>query len=165
MIREKVVIIVGAVIVIVGLGLYLFLYHPLARKLKTVRAECKVAEEEICQAQEAMSFLKVTDIRRGPVAPGETSLAINELTRQGKLNGINFLSITPKAVEKCEWATCEILPIEMEIESSFGDLGIFLGSVDDLEKSLVTVNEFYIIPESRDARKLKTKLVLDIYIE
>ena len=52
----------------------------------------------------------------------------------------------------------------MELESKYDNLGIFLGLIDDLEKSLVTVKSFNIIPDKKDPVRLKTKVVVNVYL-
>ncbi|MEK6728052.1 MAG: type 4a pilus biogenesis protein PilO [Candidatus Omnitrophota bacterium] len=85
------------------------------------------------------------------------------MTRLAKSKGVNLISITPKQVKEKE-AHYKILPIEMEIESTYEDLGIFLGALDKLEKSLAIIDSFSVISEKERSLKLKTKLVINMYL-
>jgi len=52
----------------------------------------------------------------------------------------------------------------MEIESTYEKLGVFLGSLDDLEKALVRIKSFDITPDKEDPSKLTTDLSVEIYL-
>lgn len=162
--QERIIITVVSATAIIALGLYFFLYRPLTIKLRTAYLECKSIENKAIQTRESIVPLKTTNTKRGLITEEDISLAIDELTRQGKLKGINFFSMVPKKIEKSEDFPCKILPIEMELESRYDNLGIFLGLMDDLEKSLVTVKSFNITPDKKDPRRLKTKLVINMYL-
>ncbi len=162
--KERLITIVSAAGVIIVLGLYLFLYQPLINKLRRAHLECKKIEAEVLRAHEAISSLKTTPIEKKLIGEEDASLAIDELTRQGKLQGINFISITPKQIER-QLAPYKILPIEIETESSYENLGIFLGKLDDLKTSLVKVGKFDTTPNELNPKTLITKLSVSMYFE
>lgn len=162
--KEKLIGIIVGGVVIVGFGLYLFLYGPLITRLKTAHLECKTLELDTLQAQSKTISLKTTDVRKGLLAEEDISLAIDELTRQGKLKDINFISMTPKEIKESEDFLFKILPIKTEIESTYKGIGRFLGSLEGLEKSLVVVRDFNITPDEGNPIMLKTKLTVDMYL-
>ena len=57
----------------------------------------------------------------------------------------------------------KILPVEMKIESTHEQLAAFLGSVDDLEKGLIRVVSFEIVPDQTDPTKCITDLTVHMY--
>jgi len=162
--RERLVIIIAGAIAIVLLGSYLFLYRPLINKCRDAGIAYRDIEMKILETREAISFLKQDTTKRIIISEKDVSLAIDELTTQGRSKGINFVSITPKEIKKSDDYSCKALPIEMEIESTYKDLGVFFGSTDDLEKSLVTVKNFSITPHKKDTRKLRTRLLIKMYL-
>ena len=162
--RKRLIGIIAGAAAIIVLGLYLFLYRPLIARLMTARLNCKTAEAEVLQVRAVVASLKTADIKKGLITEKDISIAIDELTSQGKSKRINFTSITPKKIEKAKDPRYKILPVEMGMESTYKDLGIFLGSLDELEESLVEVRHFKITPHKEDPEKLKTKLVVDIYL-
>ncbi len=161
--KERVVLIIWGAVAVACLGLYLFLYHPLLVKLRLKYAECRLAEEEILTARNNVSILKTNQAGKKFVVLGEVSIAMDELTKKGKSKGINFISITPQPVEKVS-GVYKILPIEMETESTYEALGSFLGCLDELAKSLVTVRSFEVTAEEKDDSKLKMKLMVNMYL-
>ncbi|MBI5145384.1 MAG: type 4a pilus biogenesis protein PilO [Candidatus Omnitrophica bacterium] len=177
--KDKLIKIIAGTVVIVVIGTYLFLYRPLMSKLKKQHSECRAIESEVEQAQEAITTLKKKD-KKTLLNEADVSVAIDELTKQAKSKGLNLISITPKQVNpvrellsgsgafsngvKEKEALYKILPIEMEMESTYEDLGIFLGSLDKLEKSLATIDSFSVISDKERSLNLKTKLVVNMYL-
>jgi Tfp pilus assembly protein PilO len=167
MTKEKTAIIIKASIAVVVVGLYLFLYRPLINQLKASANKCKTIEAQVLQSRKTVSFLRTMPEKKSLINEGEVSFVIDELTKQGKSKDINFVYIKPGKMEKSADfpSGCKVLPLEMEIESSYVSLGKFLGALDNLEKGVVTVKSFYVYPEKNYAERLKTKLVLNIYIK
>jgi len=163
--KERLIIVISAGLAIIALGLYLFLYSPLINKLRKAHSECKRLETEVLQAREATDSLRIKTPKGKLITEEDVSWAIDELTKKGKLARVNFISITPKQTEKPQQTLFyKILPIEIEMESTYDDLGIFLGSLDELENCVVTVRNFNITSTEEGAKKLKTKLMLNLYL-
>ena len=160
--KERLIIIIGSVLAIVVLGIYMILYKPLIKELKAQYLECKTIEIEVLEARNIIASAKITEIKSSILTEKDIPLAINELTKYANLKGINFVSITPKAVKK--EAQYNILPIELKLESTYKELGVFLGSLGELKKSLVTAKDFNIIPYEKDPTQLKTKLMVNMYL-
>jgi len=157
--KEKLISIVAATAAVIILGLYLFLYNPLIGKLKVVYLECKNIEAEVLQARNSTAI----GAKKGPIAEEDIALAIGELTREGRLKGIDFISVIPKKIGGKE-TLYKILPIEIETESTYKEFGVLLGLLGDLEKSLITVKSFNMKSYKEAPAKLKTKLVVNMYI-
>lgn len=163
--RERLTIIIAGATLVVLFGLYLFLYRPLISKCRQAGLECRGIEREVLLAREAItSFLNQNISEKHLISEEDVSLAIDELTKQGRSKGINFVSITPEQIKKAENYPCKVLPIEMKTESTYKELGIFLGSLDDLEKSLITVRNFSLTSDKKDPSKVETKLVINMYL-
>ena len=161
--KERFIIIIAGGVIITVLGLYLFLYRPLINRLRGAHLECKTVEAEVLQAREAVVSLRAEPLKRGLISEEDISLAIDGLSRQGKLEGINFISITLRQIKRHR-ALYKILPIKMEIESTYEELGAFLGSLDDLEEALITVGSFNITPNKKGPERLRAKLVVNMHL-
>jgi len=162
--RERLTALIFIAIAIVAIGLYAFLYRPLIGKLRAGSLECREVETERRHAQEEIESLEAIEVKKVLITEEEVSLAIDELTRVGKSKGIDFVSIRPDKIEKADDAQCKILPVHMEIKSTYEELGAFLGSVDRLRKSLVAVKGFNISFDKEKMEKLNTKLVINMYL-
>lgn len=159
--KERRLPILAAGLALAGIGIYFLFYAPLLGKLRVQGRECLRLENEVTQARSQIALLK----REGGarlIAEEEASLAVNEITRKGRLNGINFLSITPKPVESPPDLPARVLPVEMEIESNYELLGRFLGILDELETSLATVAELSVTAKTEDAARLNARLKIHL---
>lgn len=160
--RPKVAIVSSAVILI--FASYLFLYRPLVNKCRLRGRECRGIEAEILRAREAIDVLKQATTKRTLISEKDISIAIDELTKQGRSKGINFNSIAPGKIEGHGDPKYKILPIDIVVESTYKELAVFLGSLEELEKSLVTVKNINISPGKEKAAKLNTRLTLNMYL-
>jgi Tfp pilus assembly protein PilO len=163
--KGRLIIVISTGLAIIALGLYLFLYSPLINKLRRAHSECRRLETEVLKAREAIASLRTKAPKGKLITEEDVSWAIEDLTKNGKLAKVNFISITPKQTEEAKQSTAyKILPIEIEMESAYEDLGIFLGLLDELESCIVTVINFNITPAEKGATKVKTKMVVNMYL-
>ncbi len=168
--QERLIIVLAAAIIAAALALYFIFYAPLLRNLMTARLKCIAAENELLECCNIVESAKEMGGARVLISEEDASLAIRALTEHGgsaeneKLKGINFISISPKEIKEDKGAQYKILPVEMEIESTYEKLGVFLGALDELEKTLVTIKSFDITPDKKDSSKLTTDLAVEIYL-
>ncbi len=161
--RLCVVIIAGAAVA--AISLYLFLYRPLIKKLRVSSGECAVLEQQVRLLREKAPFLKNIEDKKKLVTEEDISIVIDEITRKGKINKIDFISIISGKTEEIKdgiYAYKRLL-LEMETLSSYISLGRFLGALEKLERGVVTVNSFNIAQDKNAPDKIKAKLMLDIY--
>ena len=125
------------------LGWYFFIYGPFVKELNAARKSYQALTKELSWARQVTSSGQMPEIKEGPVSTADISLAIDELTKDGKRQGIDFISITPGQIRPKD-EVYQIVPLEIESESTYEDLGTFLGSLDELAKSMVVVESLSI---------------------
>lgn len=148
-----------------ALVIYAVLYGPLLKQLKTESAHCRTLEEEAGKARVLASSLHAVGREKVFISEDEVALAIDELTRKGRSYDVGFSSMTRRKAEEADDGTHRVLPIEIEMESSYKALGEFLGSLEGLAKSLVTVRQLTVTSDEKDATRLKTRLVVSLYLQ
>ncbi len=155
-----------AITIAVGfIGINIFIYTPLVRELKMKYVEVKRCEMDVLDAHNLIMRLNQAETDRAFLAEKDLSFAIEELTSEGKARGVRFISITPKEAQKKREAQYEVLPIVIEIESTHDQLGEFLGVLDELKKSLVTIRRFTVNRRSHDdSTVLRTDLMIYVYL-
>jgi len=159
--KQKPVFVGGAAVV--AAGLFFLLYGPLLGKINTHRAECLKLEAETTQARE-----KALKARGGEkqgkilVTEGAFSHVMEELTKRGNVERVNFISLTPGQAEQSSGSPYRLLPVKMETESSYEALGKFLGALDQMENGLVTLEALDV--ESNENESLKLKATLTVYL-
>lgn len=162
--QERLIIAIVTVGALIALAAYFIFFAPLMRKLKTEYLKCRAAESEVIECRDIIASSGRVYGDRVLMTEKELSRAMDELTKHGKAGGIDFISINPGKISKEKGSRYKILPVEMEIESTYEEIGTFLGSIDDLEKGLVKVKSFEMFPGASDPRKITMHLVVDLYL-
>jgi len=167
--KERLTIIIASAIAIVLVGIYAFLYRPLISQCIQAGRECKGIETEVSEAHTAIELLKIELLKqvatkRTLISEKDISLAIDEFTKQGRSGGINFTSIVPREIKAEAGSMYKVLPIDMEMESTYKELAVFLGSLEQLEKSLVTVKDLNMTSDKGKREKLDTRLTVNMYL-
>jgi len=121
-------------------------------------------ENETARARGRVTGFRAEEMKRRFISEAEVSVVIDELARQGKLHRVKFLSLTPGAPEKREGAACRFLPVELMAESGYEGIGRFLGALDEIEKSIVTVGKFTVKSDRADPARLESKLTLHLHV-
>jgi Tfp pilus assembly protein PilO len=163
--KEKPVLILFAITAIVILAAYFVFFAPVIGKLKTKHLEYKSLENELLRARDTIKYAQGTLKEKTLLTAADIPVVIDELARRGKLTGVNLISIRPREMVGADKAGPEydIMPIDMEIESTYEQIGAFLGSLDKLQKGLIKVKSFDIVPGREYPGRLTTKLVADVY--
>lgn len=163
--KKQAAIIIGAIFAAIVFILILFVYRPLAVKIRSRENALETIERKLVQTR---GIIKAGgNLRREGrlIARKEISLSLDEITRTGRMLNINFLSINPREIEKLEGYAYRRLPIYMDLKSKYKDIGIFLGALEELRESIVTVRKFEIERNEKILPLLKSKLVLEMYLE
>lgn len=150
----------GAALVLVFV--YLIFYAPLMKRLATDAHACRLAEGEVKDARNMIQAFKAREIEKSLLSDLQVSDMLEQITRHGNQIGVTFLAVTSHTSEEGEHY--RILPIDMELESAYESLGQFLGDLDDLKGSLITVKDFVVTPRKEDPLKLDTRLTLNVYL-
>jgi Tfp pilus assembly protein PilO len=163
--KEKPLIAVLATAALVALAVYFFFFAPLIKESRARHSEYKSLESELSRARDMIKFAGKTRADKVLLTAADVSVVIDELARCGKSTGVNLVALRPQEIIGADqaWPECDILPIDMEIESTYEQLGRFLGALDKLQKGLIKVKSFTVLPGGEYRARLKTKLVADIY--
>ncbi|MBI3315781.1 MAG: type 4a pilus biogenesis protein PilO [Candidatus Omnitrophica bacterium] len=160
LLKDKMAAGFGGAVLILFLGAYFFLYRPLENELRQAKSAVQSAEARAAHAHQAVVAMGKERARHIAGSDEETSLAMDELTQEGKAKDIRFTAITPKPAETTPEPRYRTLPIELKIEARFEDLGRFLGALENLEKTLVTVNRFRVVPDEKNPGKIKSDVLV-----
>ena len=150
---------------ILAIGLYFFLYGPLLKKLRVQGNECRTLEAEVLQARNLIALFKQRETQKTLISEKEVSQTIEEITREGNKLGINFVSVTPRTAMPVTGQTYQVMPIEMEIESTYQSLGEFLGLFDDLKGSLIKMSDFNVTKKGQQSEnKILAVVTIHLYL-
>ncbi len=164
-IKEKRTVIVAG-IAVAAIGIYLTIYAPILSKLSLKKKECLALETILSESRSDIAdFLKKGGMKKELTQEEAVAFLVGEITRLGKEKGLSFVSVAPKSIVESSAAVYRILPVEVIVESSYSELGEFLGLLDDLEKGVVTVAGFKIAPRSGNTSRLRSELLLNLYLK
>ncbi len=162
--KEKIVVVIGSVVLLMGVMTYAFFYGPLIKLLKDQRLVYQNLETTLANSQETINHFSSNASAATLITEAQISGAIDEVTKAGKALGVNIISMKVEPINAVDDREVRMLPISVETESSYEGLGRFFGSVDSLKKSLVTIGNFYISVATENSDKLKTTLTLNMYL-
>ena len=164
MAKRKLIAVVSVSAAVLCLGIYLILFRPLRVKLGAARVQASAIENDLLKMRRAVEYLEKNPIRRAVITEEGISLAMDELTQEAKLKGINFISIIPAQPVESELSGYNILPVTIEAESTYANFGIFLGALDEFKSSIVTVEGFSLYSYGEDPVNLRSRLTLNIHL-
>ena len=119
-------------------------YGPLYVQLRAAARACIAAEAHVTSVRETIVSYERYAHSAPLVREENLPAAIDEITRRGKELGIHFVAIAPKAPQASLDGSYRALPVELEIESDYQELGSFLGSLDELGQSIVSVDRLIV---------------------
>lgn len=161
---KRTTILIGA-IVAVGIVFFLFI-KPLWSKVSSVSQEVKVLNNELSNVRKALKKGKnLSGGGRHPLSRAEVSVAINEIMEVGASLNIDFFSTSPQQIQKIQGSKYPVLPISMELQSTYENFGAFLGALKNLSKSIVTVKQFSIKRKPAILPEISVGLIVEIYLK
>jgi Tfp pilus assembly protein PilO len=161
-VEKKIIIIAGTVAMVMVASVLMIV--PLWNKAGSKAAEVKILEEEMLSARQALQSGKKLQKTGTLLTRRKISLAIDEMTKIGAANNVNFQSISPQKITKKKDAIYPVLPIRMVLQSGYQDLGAFFGALEGLEESIITVKSFQIEADPQALPLVRTDLVVEVYL-
>jgi len=159
--RGKLIIVICGVIALIVL---VVVYVPLIKELRTCCLESESCENQVINARKTIESTGKIDAQEIPITEKNISGSIDKFTKYCSLAGISVLSISPKEMTKHEDLQFKVLPIDMEIRSTFQQFASFIGSLVELKSGLIKVRGFDLTPDAEDRLKVRAKLALDMYL-
>ena len=141
---------------------------PMTRSAHDLGSRTRLMDEEIALVN---NFIKSNDhslVRGKLITVNEASLALEEITALGNKHEIVFLSMVRQDNVKSTRKKTKVdnaLSIELETRSTYQQLGLFLGGLNDLSQSIVLVDNFQITRDKPDLSKVKTKIHIKICLK
>jgi Tfp pilus assembly protein PilO len=162
MIRKNKWLLPAAIAAAIVFSLYIYLYAPLISETAKRYSECCELEKRAMRARESVERMRSAIVKRALIREEEVSAAIDEVTRAEKERGVNIISIVPKKAEyKGEF---KVMPVTVELEAGYEGTAAFLARLDELKRSIVTIESFHITHDEKVPEKCKTRLVVNLYL-
>jgi len=160
--KRTIILICGAVLA--GIVFFLFI-KPLWAKASSVSQEAKILSSELSSVREALTRRSDFNKDRHPLSRAEVSAAINEIMEVGASLDIDFFVTSPQQIQKLKGSKYPVLPIRLKMQSSYKNFGVFLGALEDFDKSIVTVKQFEIDRDPIMLPEITVELVVEIHLK
>ena len=157
--KRQTVIASGAGIFLLALFLFFLVYLPLGLRLQKAGEEISQLQSKLEAARETIASTEGSPLHLPEQK--EVSSLIEELTEFGKGLGADFRSIRPQQIQQTSLGY-QLLPVEIVIESSYQELGLFMGSLRELKGGVATVSQFQIDREEAAFPSLTCRLQVKI---
>jgi len=95
----------------------------------------------------------------------EASKVVQEIVDLGNQDSITFISMINQDKAKIAYKKISTLPVELEVQGSFRQLGVFMGDLNDLRRGIVLIDSFEIKKESPETDNVKAKVLLYICLK
>ncbi len=100
------------------------------------------------------------------------SIALDEITKNGKLFNVHFISLTPGTIstsedeyeDEDETDSMRTQSVILEIESTYKGIGTFLGSLDELSSCFASINSFDIQINKKDPTLLNALITINLIL-
>ncbi len=144
---------------------FVFLIQPLSGKVRLKEEELRLVEQKLEEGREMIKVAGKWGQGGALLRKEEISLAMDEITKAGKSFDVSFVSISPRETEAVPGISCRRLPIEINVKSRYQDLGTFLGSLEKLKKSVVTVRQFVLSRDEAQPSHVNSRMLVDVYLK
>ncbi len=153
------ILLTALVIAVILLG-----YMPLLSKIGKSNQELGGLTGQLSAAASELNGLSADTRGKKITKEAEASVLVDRITSQAKACLLEIKSVSQKEIRVVEDGYL-LLPLHLELEVKFEQLGVFLGSLDGLEDGLVSVDSFQILGEERLGPKISAFLSLNLYLQ
>lgn len=147
--------------VIFGLA---FIY-PLLGKIQAVRSEWEAVDQKLENARRMIRLGEKIPAQGRLLKREEISLAIDEITKKGKAVNINFISMIPQKIGPAQAPGYQQLPIRMELESEYKNLGMFIHALGDMEEAVAIVHQFKLSRDEETPSLVKADMTINLLLK
>jgi hypothetical protein len=93
------------------------------------------------------------------------SKVMQEIVDLGNKDSVTFLSMVNEDKSKLAYKKINSLPIDLEIQGTYKQLGQFMGGLNDLSRGIVLIDSFQMKMDAKEADKVKAKILLYICLK
>jgi|CXWL01.1.fsa_nt_gi hypothetical protein len=95
----------------------------------------------------------------------DASKVVDEITAVGMVHSIVFLSMSSQEKNKSLYKKINTLPVDLETQSTYQQLALFMGALKDLSQGIIFVENFQINRDTEESGKVRSKMRLHILLK
>jgi len=162
--RQMMMIGFGLIVVVAVLSV-VFFYLPAINSSNKILFETEKLKKDILIAKDFTESQNKAQRKGRLISQQEIALAMDEITRAGEVQNINFVSIEPLEIEEGVNSKYHRLPIELKLVSHYKEIGQYMEALGQLNESIVSISSFIIDRDEDILPLVKTKMLVEVYIE
>ena len=156
--KKKIIFIPAGIVSII----IMFLYFPLAGKITKKNKELSGLNVQLKSVNENLRIIQGLKVNKRLIKEEDTSLVIDTISKQCRSHSLELKSITQK--EKNIKDGYSLLPVYLEMEGEFKQIGLFLSFLREFEGALITVENLQIKRADMPLPKIAGVVTLVIYL-
>ena len=156
--KKKIIFIPAGIVILI----ILFLYFPLAGKIAKKNKELAGLNTQLKSVSENLRAIQELKVNKRLIKEEDASLVIDTITKQCQSHSLELKSITRK--EKNIKDGYSLLPVYLEMEGEFKQVGLFLGFLREFEGALITIENLEIRRADMPLPKIAGVVTLAIYL-
>ncbi|HBU08929.1 MAG: hypothetical protein A2Y42_03445 [Omnitrophica WOR_2 bacterium GWB2_45_9] len=156
--KKKIIFIPAGIVSII----IMFLYFPLAGKITKKNKELSGLNVQLKSVNENLRIIQGLKVNKRLIKEEDTSLVIDTISKQCRSHSLELKSITQK--EKNIKDGYSLLPVYLEMEGEFKQIGLFLSFLREFEGALITVENLQIKRADMPLPKIAGVVTLAIYL-
>lgn len=158
--RNALILSIIVIILFISTG---FLYLPLAKEIRVKSYEWNSLRRNLSAAHADLLAAGKESVTKRLIRREDCASVIDGITKEGRNLRLNFKSISQKEIKDTEDRYL-VLPVQMEVEGDYERLGRFFGALENLESSIVRVENFEIRRDDKILPKVSASLAINIYL-
>ena len=156
--KKKIIFIPAGIVSII----IVFLYFPLAGKITKKNKELAGLHTQLKSVNENLRIIQGLKVNKRLIKEEDSSLVIDTISKQCRSHSLELKSITQK--EKNIKDGYSLLPVYLEMEGEFKQIGLFLSFLREFEDALITVENLQIKRADMPLPKIAGVVTLAIYL-
>ena len=149
---------------VLGAAVLLLVYLPLLAQVRKKGNELNGLTDRLRASEAELAGVSGDAGGKRIIPESGASALVDRITREGKNCLLDFKSIAQKEIRPFEDGY-RVLPLQLEIEAGFEQLGVFLEKLDNMEEGIVSVDSFQILRDERLLPKVSALLNLNLYLQ
>lgn len=99
------------------------------------------------------------------IAFNNAPIVMGEIADLGNAHSITFLSMVNQDKSESSYKMISTLPIDLETQSTYKQLGLFMGGLDELRQGIILIDSFQIVMDTQEPDKVKAKIHIHICLK
>lgn len=140
-----------------------FVYLPLISEIRRRSVEYNSLTHQLSAARINLGSFKGMEAGKRLIQEREISSVIDAIAAEGRRHLLDFRAISQEELRHIE-ENHLILPVKIEMEGDYRQLGLFFGALENIKGAVVTAEEFRIWRDERILPKISAAVVLNIHL-